>query len=153
VRLRGHLAIGVCADICVPLQFRISANLPARGGVDPKIAAALAGPVERRSSPVRCRLGPGRNGALALDVELRLPALGPREAVTVEFVDPDSWITDTTLRCRGNTLTAQTILFARLGHAAVIDGSTLVFTVIEGGVPSRCEAASDEAEHARAWGV
>jgi hypothetical protein len=133
IRLRGRLSMGVCAEICVPVSLRLSAELPAGGAPDRVIQAALSDRAERGHFAVRCRLTPAGRGGAALHVELRLPRLGPAEAVAIEVPDPALWIADTRTSRDGRTLRAWAEIVAADGRAIGLDRSRMVFTVIGGG--------------------
>ncbi len=134
-RLEGEIEIGVCHDICVPVRFPFSVDLPEVGDRDPVIAAAL---VDRPLTPeeagarATCALAPQGEG-LALTVALAMPPLGADEAVVIETSDPSLWISEAAASRDGGTLVATAEALARDGEAPSIDRSDLRITVLADG--------------------
>jgi hypothetical protein len=132
VRLRGTLSIGVCLDICLPAEVRISAVLPPVGAPDPAIAAALLDRPGQGRGQVVCVIRPTEAGLmLVADIPLATP-LGSTEAVAVELANARdrTWITDTETSRTGATLKTRTE-FMRPGNAPLsIDRRALRFTVV-----------------------
>ncbi|UWQ22733.1 protein-disulfide reductase DsbD domain-containing protein [Jannaschia sp. W003] len=128
VRLRGRVDLGVCADICVPASVRIDAALPAAGARDGRIEAALAR-APRREGSAQCRVRPHGRG-VAIEAEIRAPAMGPREAVVIELDAPGLWVGDAAVRREGATLHAAAPVEAREGAALAVDRGAVRLTVI-----------------------
>lgn len=128
IALRGRLDLGVCAEICLPAQVSVAAELPPGGRPDPAIEAALADRPARLRARASCRLAPGRDG-LRLSAEIAVPPQGGREAVVFELPDPDMWVTDAAVTRRGGTLAATSELIGGAAGAG-IDRSRIRITVI-----------------------
>lgn len=111
VSLKGEVTIGVCEDICIPMDFRINADL-GNSHTTPThtITAAHADrpltPREARAGRVACDIVPISDG-LRLTAKVELPALGRIEAAVIELPDREIWISEATTRREGNYLVAE----------------------------------------------
>ncbi len=123
ILLRGELFLGVCDELCVPVQLSVEATLRENGRSDPRIAAALAAtarPAEEAGlagSP-RCFLEPAPRG-YRLTVRAAIPVLGPVEELVVETPSGASVLHAKSWR-EGGELVAEARLFpAREGPLAL----------------------------------
>lgn len=132
--IAADVTIGVCLDVCVPVDLKISAPLRGEGAPDPQISAALA----RRATPataaglraVTCAIEPDGN-ALRLRVDLDMPALGPAEIVVIEAPGSGLWVTDAETVRNGRHLLADVAVHApRRGAPITLDRSALRITVM-----------------------
>lgn len=134
-RLRGHLELGICEEICIPVRVSIDADLPAgTGGRDPRIVAALASrPVPAREQGLvqaTCTMAPGRRG-LEVTARLDMPALpGGGEFVVFETGNPDHWVGQAKASREGRNLTARAEIVAMSGGGALVERGALTITVI-----------------------
>jgi DsbC/DsbD-like thiol-disulfide interchange protein len=134
-RLSARLQIGICSTICVPVEFDLALDLPARGSdaQQAMIRAALADqPVTAAQADVRgvtCSLSPISDG-LRLSVEIDMPSAGGTETVLVETADPQVWVAETESTRQGQTLRAVTELVHVSGQAFALDRSGLRMTVL-----------------------
>ncbi len=134
IRLQGVLNLGVCEDICIPVNLNISAALP-KGAQkrDPSIAAALAdqpySAAEARVSGVRCTLSPHAHG-LALRADIRMPSAGGPEVAVIETDNPQVWVAPAKTTRKGGTLTAETRLEHVEGRSFAVNRSALRITVL-----------------------
>jgi len=98
ISVAGRVDLGVCQDICVPMQVDVASDLPQGGRPDPLIAAALAAGPEAASavgmSAARCLAEPIRDG-LRLTTAVTIPRLGPDEFAVVELSDQSIWVSPT----------------------------------------------------------
>lgn len=134
IGLKGQLMVGICDEVCVPLDLTISATLPATGGQrDPSIAAAMAArPYSAREGKVRavtCSVSQGKYG-MALSVDINMPSTGGRETIVVEAANPKVWAGDANSKRSGGRLTAQTELMHTSGGSFALDRSGLTITVL-----------------------
>ncbi|GGL99449.1 hypothetical protein GCM10011534_21600 [Pseudooceanicola nanhaiensis] len=134
ITLRGDMMIGICDEVCVPVEMRLTGVLEPNGGHrDPAIAAAMASrpfsAQEGKVASVDCRVGPGRHG-IALQVDIDMPSAGGTETVVVESADPRVWAADADSARQGARLTGQTELMHESGGAFALDRSALTFTVL-----------------------
>lgn len=136
VELQAHVQLGICQDVCVPVDLRVSASLPAAGRPDPRIVAALANvPVPGREAGVawaNCAVSPSADG-LRLTARVAMPGAGQATALVVETADPQVWVAEPDLSNEGGILTAQTTLMHMDGGAFALDRSGLRLTVLGAG--------------------
>lgn len=131
--IAADVTIGVCLDVCVPVDLHISGALRGPGAPDPQITAALA----RRATTaagaglrgVRCDLSPDGDG-LQLRVGLEMPALGPSEVVVIEAPGSGLWVSDAETARQGDWLNADVSLRAPRRGAVALDRSALRITVL-----------------------
>lgn len=134
IRLDVELDIGVCSDVCVPHQMRLTALLD---GADtrptPEIAAALAArpytASEAGVTSAACRLSPTTDG-LQIEAQLGLPSTGGKEVVIIEPGQPGLWSSETDVVRRGGTLMAVGEIVANDGTALALDRSGIRITVL-----------------------
>ncbi len=135
IRLRGEVDLGVCLDVCVPVNLRLDADLPPGGRPDPRIRAALAAQPQSAAqagvSAVGCSVEPIKDG-LKLTARLALPRLSGTEVVVVETGNPGIWVSDAATSREGNTLMASADLVPPEAQPFALDRSTLRFTVLGG---------------------
>jgi DsbC/DsbD-like thiol-disulfide interchange protein len=133
IRLRANVDLGVCRDICMPAALELSADLPAIGGADPLIRAALeARPSTGREAGltrITCAVEPIADG-LRLTATLDMPSTGGEELVVVEPGQPSVWAAEAVMRREGNRLTATTELVATSGAPFALDRSSVTVTVL-----------------------
>ena len=133
IRLRGHVQLGICNQICVPVDLRLDAVLPATGQLDPLVQAALRDrPVAAADfgiKDVTCDIMPTGQG-MELRAALAVPRLPGIAAVVVETADPDVWVAEAELQRNGPMLRATTQMMHLAGGAFVLDRSALRLTVL-----------------------
>ena len=126
-RLAGVMDIGICQDICVPVQLAFDAALPPPGPRDPAILAALLDQ-PRAAGRATCRITPAEDGMM-LEATIDLPSAGPREALVIETADPSVWVSEPQLDRRGDRLTA-TARMVRGGQGFAVARDGLRFTLL-----------------------
>lgn len=136
IEVNTTLDIGVCSDICIPHQMKLTATIAdSNTTVAPKIAAALAARAyTAKEGGVRsatCALRPTADG-LEITAQLSLPSLGAGEVVVIEPGQPNIWMSETDVSRSGRNLTATGDLMASSGGAIAIDRSRVKITVISG---------------------
>ncbi|UXX81605.1 protein-disulfide reductase DsbD domain-containing protein [Roseovarius pelagicus] len=134
IRLQGRLDLGVCHDVCIPMNLNIAAALPSAAQKrDPRIAAALAeqpySAKEARVSSVQCTLSPHADG-LALRVDIRMPSAGGAEVVAIETDNPQVWVAPARTSRKGGTLTVETRLEHVEGRSFALNRSAVRITVL-----------------------
>src|SRR6056297_12416 len=137
VSLSGDLEIGVCSDICVPVETEVSLDLPlGDGDRDPRIAAALAArpysAAEAGVGHVACRVAPVEGG-MELAVEIEMAQMGAQEMVVIESGDPDLWVAQADSARSGDRISARTSIYHVDGRGFVLDRGALRFTVLSTG--------------------
>ncbi|MFY0692903.1 MAG: hypothetical protein JXR14_13405 [Paracoccaceae bacterium] len=111
IRAKAKITLGVCQEICMPLSFRLTADLPrevTRRNTD--IAAALkARPLTAREAGVRgttCSITPRAQG-LDVSVEVNIPGFsGQNPVAVIETGDSSVWVSEPRVRRAGTTITA-----------------------------------------------
>ncbi|SLN21572.1 hypothetical protein ROA7450_00773 [Roseovarius albus] len=136
ISLRGDIEIGVCEDICVPVNLKVSQDLPSTAGKrDPRIVAALAdqpySATESGVSHVSCQVTPVKNG-MKLKAKITLPRKGKSEFVAIEADDPKIWVAQAETKREGRVLYAETTLYHADGRPFSLNRSGLRLTVIGG---------------------
>ena len=133
IEIRLAVDLGVCRDICVPATLDFVASLPASGQPDPAIRAALAsgphGAAAAGLTAIHCAVAPIRDG-LSMTTAIRMPSLGPDEAVVIEPADGSIWVSQSQTSRDGAMLTATTDLVPPDGAPFALDRSTLRVTVV-----------------------
>jgi hypothetical protein len=134
VRLEGEIQIGICEDICVPLNVALPPVALTEGGRPvPAIAAALAyRPYPGRDAgvgKVTCELRPeGRRTMVRAEIDI--PPTGGQEVVVLETADPAIWVSEATVQRTGNRLVAEAELVPMRGASLVFDRSGVRLTVL-----------------------
>ncbi len=137
VVLSGRMTIGVCHEVCMPVQRELSGLLPAGArDVDPLIAAALdARPdtaQEAGLESAHCTLTPIADG-MRVEATLVLPAPGAVEYVVFEPDDRSIWVSEAVSTRDGAVLTSHADLVPPQAAPFAFDPATLRITVIAGG--------------------
>lgn len=134
--IAGQVEIGVCEDVCVPVQLSFDMALPDESHRHPAIVAALIDrPMtsdEAGVGTVRCDISSTSRG-MEITATLGLPSIGPGEEVVIETGDPLIWISEPEVRRSGNALTAQAEMIHVDGGGLTIDRSAMRFTVLADG--------------------
>lgn len=107
---QGQIVMGVCEEICIPVNLQVTAELPTGSGAGTgAIRAALADrPASAESAGVGrvvCSVEPIADG-LRLTVTAELPRLPGTEQAVIEFADPTIWISEAVTSRSGGRLTA-----------------------------------------------
>ena len=131
--VHGDITIGVCQDICVPVDLSLSIALRGEGAHDPVIAQALsqvARPARAAGlTASRCTLTPSERG-MELTLRATLPRSGGAEHVVIELPGTGYWVNDAESWREGGDLVARTLVRNPARGPVTIDRSALVFTVI-----------------------
>lgn len=133
IALAGHVMLGVCRDICMPVELEFTAELAPGGRPDPAISAALAaGPQSARSAGVRnlrCHIEPISDG-LRVTASLDAPVLGGREMAIFETPDPNVWISEATSERSSSGMSVTADFVPPRGQPLALDRSRLRLTLI-----------------------
>jgi DsbC/DsbD-like thiol-disulfide interchange protein len=138
ISLAADIEIGLCSDICVPVQMEAALDLPLGAGErDPRIAAALAArpytAEEAGVGRVACTVAPLAGGGMRLVAEIEMTQMGAQEMVVVETDNPQLWVAQTKTRRSGQTLQAATELHHVAEQGFMLDRSGLRLTVLSTG--------------------
>lgn len=133
MQVKGTVAIGVCNDICMPVELHLDAVLAAPGATDPAIRAALAAaPVSAAAAGVtrfHCEVSPIKDG-LHVTAHIGLTPDGTGETALFETADPSIWIGSTTTERQGGDLVAGADLVPSTSAPFALDRSQMTITVL-----------------------
>ncbi len=108
ISIRTTVELGVCEDICLPMQVDLRADLATSGAADPAISASLADqPASARSmglAGATCAVDPISDG-LRVTTKVRMPDFGSEVAV-IELPDKSIWISQADVTRKGGVMTA-----------------------------------------------
>lgn len=97
VSLRAEVILGICKDICIPVNLTLSAELGITHVQNPLIAAALADPAitgpEAGVADLQCQVTEISDG-LRITAQMDLPDAYPDDFIILEHRDPSIWISD-----------------------------------------------------------
>jgi hypothetical protein len=132
VTVTGHIDLGVCENICVPVSVEVAGDLSSGTRADPVIRTALSAAPQSGASagmgtPV-CQATPIRDG-LRLHTEIRLPAATKGDFAVVELSDSSIWISSVETRAGGGILTEVSDLVPATAKPFALDRSKVRFTV------------------------
>ena len=134
VRLELTAIIGICKEICVPVEFTVSEIL--KPGLDkrsPKIVAALASQPKSKAAAkllyMNCTFEPTERGTIIF-VELKMPQLGEREVIMINYKDTEHWVRTGIAERSGTSLSSQTTIMKKTSSVNVVDPSKATVTVI-----------------------
>lgn len=130
IELDGVMTLGVCNDICIPVDLELSAMIEGQGRPDRAIAAALSSrPGAARSAGLRnvtCEIAPDRRGIL-LSAALDMPRMGAEEFVLVEMTGGYQSGRAMPTERHGDALTGHMLLPSGTG---AIDRSAVLVSVV-----------------------
>lgn len=133
VTLNLSANIGVCKDICVPIDFTLSDTVIPAKRRDPNLVAAMAAapfPIESTGYPRMTCAFDMAGRAINIDVVANVPKLGEWERIVVEYPHPAAWIEmDATQRDAATLLTRATLM-ADHTTPVVLDRSQLRITLL-----------------------
>ncbi len=135
IRLNGLVELGVCQDICIPVELKLDARLPA----EPEDAAPIREALARRPVPadqagvgaVLCGAAPISDG-MRLTARIAIPPMGGTEIAIVETSDPSIWVSEAKVSRQGNRLVAVADLVPALGRPFALDRSSVRITLLSG---------------------
>lgn len=136
-RMAGRVQIGICEEICIPVELSFDALLPPTSGAgrDPAIVASLVdqplAAAEAGVGTVVCDVSPIEDG-LRLVATVQMPAAHQSDVVVIEAGDPEVWVSEPRVRRTGTALTAVSELLHVDGGPFALDRSEVRITVIGG---------------------
>ncbi len=137
ITLKGQISLGVCRDVCMPMQADLFANMPATAqAADGRIQRALdqrpdtAG--EAGVGTVACDIDPIKDG-LRVTARLSMPRLGPGEVAVIETADQAVWVSEAMTRRQGHVLTAVSDMVPPDGAPFLLNRSDVRITVLAAG--------------------
>ncbi|MBV0913200.1 protein-disulfide reductase DsbD domain-containing protein [Anianabacter salinae] len=136
LRIDTEIQIGVCQDICIPMNVRVRADLDGPGAHDPRISAALDdAPVLGRHAGVQgtsCAVEPIADG-LRVRADIAMPRLGPDEVAVFEMPDKSIWISEAMSERSGPRLSAVAEMVPPSGRPFMLNRSDVRITVLSAG--------------------
>ncbi len=138
ITVKGRVALGVCRDVCMPMEASFDAVLPASGEAagSEAIRAALArmpqSGAEAGLGEISCDVEPIADG-LRVTARLSLPRVGQKEVAVIEPADQEIWVSPTELSREGNILTLVSDLVPPNGKPFLLSRSDIRITVLAGG--------------------
>ena len=136
IALRAQIELGVCQDICIPVNVRVSADLAGAGASNPRIRAAIAArPATAREAGLRkiaCAVEPISDG-LRLTASIDLPSQGRDEIAVFELPDQTIWVAEAETSRQGRTLTAMTEMVPPTNGPFMLNRSEVRITVLGAG--------------------
>ena len=132
IEIKVSVELGVCEEICLPMQVDLRAELPSGGGADPSIRASLSDqPISARSMGVTgatCTVDPIADG-LRVTAQIRMPDIGSEVAV-LELPDKSIWISPSDMTRKGGLLTAITDMVPSNAAPFLLKRSDVRITVL-----------------------
>lgn len=134
LELQATMALGVCADVCIPHELEFSARIDDDNLTPtPAIAAALAQrPYSASEAGVRsakCRMSPTRDG-LQIEAHIAMPSAGGDEYVVIEPGVSNIWVSEADTKRSGDTVVAISEMVNINGGPVAIDRSAIRMTVL-----------------------
>ncbi|MBS0564163.1 MAG: hypothetical protein JSR87_06750 [Proteobacteria bacterium] len=130
--IAGHVALGVCKDICVPASLDVTARLPGIGSGAAAIRAALADQprdgLKAGLGPAACTVEPTRDGLrLTTDIPMRGARAG--DFAVVELADPSIWVSPVGQQPTAGHLVQVSDLVPATAQPFALDRSSVRLTV------------------------
>lgn len=135
IEIDATVELGVCLDICMPVELELRASLPGPVDEGPIRSALDARPMPADKAgvgKVSCSAEPIDDG-LRLTADIPVRSLGTDEVAVVELADPGIWISDAAVSRQGNMLRAVADLVPEDARPFALDRSTVRITLIAGG--------------------
>ncbi len=110
IQLSANVQIGVCEEVCVPVDLSVEGLLPADAG-PPSVAirtAMASRPMsaqEAGAGTATCTVS-HMEDALRVTAELELSPLAQNEVIVLEYADPTIWISEPSVERDGDRLSA-----------------------------------------------
>lgn len=127
--IHARVDIGVCNDICMPVELRLKADLTGAGRNQPLIRAALARTPLPSKAAIHCTVAPISDG-LHLTARMALPPMGGKETALIETADPSIWVGTVKTQRQGKELVAGADLVQSGAAPFALDRSRLRITVL-----------------------
>ena len=135
IRLKADVELGICKEICVPMELTLTGDVQPGGDAVPEIRRALSDQPEQAQaaglSAATCSAEPIRDG-MRLTTALSLPEVGPDEVTVVELADPSVWVSSTETVRKGGMLQATADLVPASAKPFALDRSSIHITIFGG---------------------
>ena len=140
--LKGRVAMGVCRDVCLPMEAAFEAVLAPTGEAPDSalIRAAIADMPKSASAAgltaIACDVEPISDG-MRVTARLTMPRVGPGgeqgEVAVIEPADQSIWVSPTEVTRRGNKLTLVSDLVPPSAQPFSLSRSDIRITILGGG--------------------
>ncbi len=127
--LQAKINLGICKDICVPVDLNLQLALPNTDTPDPFILAAQAQVPRTRDDQPRCTAIPIADG-MRVTAIFDLPVSGADEVVVLEHADPKMWMSDAQITRAGSQLTAVVDMVPPSAKPFELRGHDMTLTVL-----------------------
>lgn len=110
IRLSGRMTIGVCLDICVPVELEFDAMLASEASTPTQavLRAMEDRPMtaeEAGVGAIDCEIVPIKDG-LRLTALMEVPKMSDEDIAVFELPRPEVWVSESSMTRSGNTLVA-----------------------------------------------
>ena len=133
VSLSGKVEIGVCLDVCVPVELDFAAALTPSDSRDARISDALSlRPVsasQAHVSGIDCVIEPIDDG-MRVTATIDVPSQGANETAIIEAADPSVWVSDPVTQRKGDTITVTSDLVPVQAAPFFLQRSDVTITVL-----------------------
>ena len=133
VALMGALTIGVCDDICVPVDLNVAEPLRGAGAPDASISAAMATAARAAQGAgldrVTCTLEPRERGG-TLTLRATLPDQGEAEFIALEAPGGEAYVATARTWREGGDLVAEAHVRVPRGQPLGIDRQSLSYFIL-----------------------
>lgn len=137
IRLSGRMTIGVCLDICVPVELEFDTMLPSEASTptqavmrameDRPMTAAEAG-----VGSIDCEIIPIEDG-LRLTALMEVPRMSDEDVAVFELPRPEVWVSESSMTRRGTTLVASADLVPPDAQPFMLARDDIRITILGGG--------------------
>jgi len=137
VYLHGQIRIGVCSEICVPMEMELVATL--RSTASQRTTAIVHAMRDRPMTAgeagvlnVGCEIAPISDG-MRITARVGLPRMGRAEVAVVELADRSIWISEPLVQRNGNTLIAEADMVPPNAQPFLLSRNDVRITLFGGG--------------------
>ena len=128
MHLAADVDMGICHEICVPVQLDLQADLSGPGAPDAEIRAAMAAEPAPRPGIAHCSVEPIRDG-VRVQAAIDLPP-SPDEVALFELRSTPMWVSEPQAHREGGQLIASAEFVPDSGQPFDLDQSDLRITVL-----------------------
>jgi len=137
IDLSGRMTIGVCLDICVPVELNFNALLPGSDTTPtPRVARAMQDRPMTASEAgvggVSCDIEPIRDG-MRITAIMDVPRMSDNDVAVIELANREIWVSEATMTRRGGTLVASADMVPPNSQPFVLSRQDVRITVFGGG--------------------
>jgi DsbC/DsbD-like thiol-disulfide interchange protein len=129
VEMEADVAMGICHDICVPVELGLQMELSGPGAPDAQIRTALTQRPETFRGQATCHVEPITDG-MRVTAEIRMPSLGAGEVGLFELNGAPVWISDSENKRQGDMLVTSADFVPEDAKPFALDRSALTITVL-----------------------